>query len=98
MEFRGVETAELALNPIKGQGYVDAARETVCPLQPACGHLQAISGVSKSKISFVIVVEQLWPLKNRFGLAAGAGVALTALRKCRSGQNLKRVAACLFNH
>jgi hypothetical protein len=27
------------------EGYLDAVRETVCPLQPACGHLQAMSGV-----------------------------------------------------
>src|ERR1700730_12203644 len=27
------------------QDYLDAACETVCPLQPACGHLQAMSGV-----------------------------------------------------
>jgi hypothetical protein len=26
------------------EGYLDAARET-CPLQPACGHLQEMSGV-----------------------------------------------------
>jgi ATP-dependent DNA ligase len=27
--FRGVASAELALNPVKDQGYLDAARETV---------------------------------------------------------------------
>jgi len=27
------------------QDYLDAACEAVCPLQPACGHLQAMSGV-----------------------------------------------------
>jgi hypothetical protein len=27
------------------QDYLDAACETVCPLQPACGHSQAMSGV-----------------------------------------------------
>ena len=27
------------------QDYLDAACETVCPLQPACGHLQLMSGV-----------------------------------------------------
>ena len=27
------------------EDYLDAACETVCPLQPACGHSQAMSGV-----------------------------------------------------
>jgi hypothetical protein len=43
--LEGLRAQKLALNPIKDQGYLDAARETVCPLQPACGHLQAMSGV-----------------------------------------------------
>jgi hypothetical protein len=30
---------------IKPQDYLDAACDTVCPLQPACGHLQVMSGV-----------------------------------------------------
>ena len=29
----------------EAEDYLDAACETVCPLQPRCGHLQAMSGV-----------------------------------------------------
>jgi hypothetical protein len=43
--LEGLRAQKLALNPIKDQGYLDAARETVCPLQSACGHSQAMSGV-----------------------------------------------------
>ena len=34
-----------AVRSIKYQDYLDAACEAVCPLQPACGHLHAMSGV-----------------------------------------------------
>jgi hypothetical protein len=40
-----VTQVHLALNPIKDQDYLDAACETVCPLQSACGQSQAMSGV-----------------------------------------------------
>jgi hypothetical protein len=42
--------------------------------------VKARSGL-ESKISFVFAVEQLLPLKDRFGFAAGAGVVLTVWGK-----------------
>jgi hypothetical protein len=43
-----IKTFEVSTQPLtltQDQDYLDAACETVCPLQPACGHLQAMSGV-----------------------------------------------------
>ena len=43
-----IKTFEVSTQPLtltQDQDYLDAACEAVCPLQPACGHLQAMSGV-----------------------------------------------------
>jgi hypothetical protein len=52
----------------------------------------------ENKIGRVFAVEQLLPLKDRFGFATGAGVVLTIFRKRGSRQNSKRVAVCFLDH
>ena len=58
--------------------------------------VKARSGL-ESKISFVFAVEQLLPLKDRFGFAAGAGVRFTVLGKRGLGKDSERVMERFLN-